>query len=66
MATGEGRDGGPRSIFDRAGVVRRSFDSALSAFSEELDDLDDDDEDFSYRGREDYGYDRDYPGYPPY
>jgi hypothetical protein len=66
VAMGEGRDGGPQSIFDRAGVVRRSFNSALSAFSEELDDLDDDDEDFSYRGREDYGYGRDYPGYPPY
>lgn len=67
VASGEGRDGGPQSIFDRAGVVRRSFDSALSDFSAELDDMDDDDNDgYSYRVRDDYGYDRGYPAYPPY
>ena len=70
VASGEGRDGGPQSIFDRAGVVRRSFDAAISAFSEELDEMDEYEGDYSDRVQYDTGYrgvnDRDYSDYPPY
>ena len=49
IAEGAGRDGGPQSIFDRASVVRRSFDRALREFSGQLGSG---------------GYDQGYPTFP--
>ncbi len=57
IAEGEGRDGGPQSIFDRAGVVRRSFDRALREFSSELGNG-------GGYDRRDNDYNQGYPAYP--